>query len=163
MPRKRSGRRGGRRRGRSGWGQGSVRGDGSSRLLADMRAYHAQLAAQCASVEAEMSAISTAMRAMGAVPQRSATARPSAARPARGRGGRPIRGPRGAGRSLKDYIAKVVSGSGQAMRLVDITNGVKKSGYQTSSKNLSNQVSMALADMARRKRVRKVARGMYSV
>ena len=132
-----------------------------------MNAYHDQLASKCAAIQSEMSAIATAIEALGASPRAARPARLAAAsvasirRGTAGRG-RPIRGPRGDGNSLKDYIRSVVAGGSGPLRVVEITSGVLKSGYQTSSQNLANQVSMALADMTKKKLVRKVGRGTYT-
>jgi len=133
-----------------------------------MNAFHDQLASQCALIQSEMSAIAGAIKALGASPRGAGFARPagSASQMSRGRtrrGGKPIRGPRGEGNSLKDYIRKVVASGNSPLRVVEIASGVVKAGYQTSSSNLSNQVSMALADMTKKKLVRKVDRGTYTV
>lgn len=161
MPRK---RRKGRRPGRP----GRKMGDGvSGRLLAQLNLYHSQLAARCEAIQSEMNAIAAAMSALGSAPRASRSSRLAAApvsavRRGAGRPGRPVRGPRGEGRSLKDFIRKVVSSSGSPLRVVEITQGVLKAGYATSSRNLANQVSMALADMTKKKLVRKVGRGTYT-
>jgi hypothetical protein len=46
---------------------------------------------------------------------------------------------------------------------VDVAHGVVNAGYPTRSKNLPNQVSMAMAAMVKQRRVRKLSRGLYSL
>ena len=38
---------------------------------------------------------------------------------------------------------------------------ILRAGYKTKSRNLGNQISMALAQLTRAKKVKKVGRGMY--
>ena len=164
MPRKAGGSMNGRRRrkrgrppGKKGLGVGMGLVGGSEvggRLVAEMRAYHDELTNRCAQLQAEMTAISSAMDAMASVGKVSF----SSATPARR--GRP-RGRVGGG-SLKDFIGNVLGSSGSPMKLINITSGVTRAGYQSKSRNLSNQVSMALAEMTKNRRIRKVSRGMYA-
>ncbi len=136
-----------------------------------MNAIHNRLQSQCTVIQTKMSALAEAMKVLGSAPRSagaSAARRPSrrsrpSRRPSASRGARPVRGPRGSGNSLKDFIRNVVSSSSKPMRLMDITDGVVKAGYETSSKNLSNQVSMALAKMSKKRIVRKVDRGVYAL
>jgi hypothetical protein len=72
-----------------------------------------------------------------------------------------IRGPRGEGASLKDFIMRVLTSAGSPMRLTDVADAVVSAGYPTTSQNLPNQVSMALNAMKKQKRIKKVGRGMY--
>ena len=63
---------------------------------------------------------------------------------------------------MSDYIAKVLASGGGTLSLKDITSGIVRAGYKTTSHNLSNQVSMTLNQMKKRKQVRKMGRGMYA-
>jgi len=127
----------------------------AGRLVTEMRGYHEQLAAKCASLQSEMQAVATAIEAMGAAVTtktvRRAPAKASAVR----------RGPRPTGKSLKDYISQVLSSVARPMSVKDLSKRVVRSGYKTKSKSLGNQISMALAQMSKKKQVRKVSRGMY--
>ena len=126
----------------------------ASGLLADMKAYHQQLAGEITGIQAKMAAVATAIQTMsGAV----CTAGP-ATKPVPGR-----RGPRPTGTSLKDFISSVLSSSPEPMAVKDLSTGVVRAGYETKSKNLGNQISMALMQMNRKKQVKKVARGLYQV
>ena len=128
-------------------------GDISGRLIADMRTYHSDLAAQCSRLQERMSALSGAIDTMAGL-----------GAPTKGRRGptsAATRGPRPAGGSLKEYITRVLGSAGSPLRLTDIAKGVKRAGYKTRSKNLPNQVSMALADLAKKRHIRKVSRGIY--
>ena len=129
---------------------------GSARVIAEMNAYHAELASRCAAIQTEMDALASAIRTMqgGA---------PTAARKSAGRRSGAVRGPRGEGASLKDYIARVLGSAGSAMRLTDVANAVVSAGYPTKSRNLPNQVSMAMAAMVKKRLIRKVGRGLYRV
>jgi hypothetical protein len=129
-----------------------------------MRAYHNELSSRCAELQQEMDALSNAMNTMqgaGGVRGRGGRRSRGAARRRSAPGGRATAGRRAEGQSLKDYIANVLSSAGAAMRMTDITKGVMAAGYPTRSRNLSNQVSMALAAMTRKRRIRKVGRGLY--
>ena len=63
--------------------------------------------------------------------------------------------------SLKDYVVRVLGDAKEPMRVKDIENGIVSAGYTTKGKSLPNQVSMALADLAKTRKVKKVARGLY--
>lgn len=135
-----------------------------------MTALHQELATQCAAIQTEMDALASAIDTLQGS---RGTPRTAPSRGGRaGRRGRPvtranakgaIRGPRGEGASLKDYIVKVLTSAGSAMRLTDVADAVVSAGYPTTSQNLPNQVSMALNSMRKQKRIRKVGRGMYQV
>jgi len=140
---------------------GAVGGGRADRILKELTSYHDELASQCAALKEEMDAmagaIQTLRRGKGGAPR-------SASRPAgAARRSGAVRGPRGTGQSLKDYIAGVLGSSGSAMRLMDVAKAVVSAGYPTKSKNLLNQVNMAIADMKRKKLVRKVGRGLYEI
>lgn len=153
MPRKH--RKGG---GRMGGGAGSVG------LVSQMKAYYSRLASQCEALQSEMEALSGAMKVLGAAPAPARSGSGNKASKGEPRlTGIPVRGPRGEGQSLKDYIRRVLTAGRRPMQVADITAGVKRIGYQSSSQNLANQVSMALADMNKKKLVKKLDRGSYSV
>lgn len=120
------------------------------RLVGGLKVYHRDLAAKLTSVQVEIDAVGRAIEAMGA------------AAPAAAAAGGARRGPRARGGSLKDCIGKVLEGSSKAMTVAQLGQGVLRSGYKTKSKNLGNQISMALAQMAKKRQARKVARGLYS-
>jgi hypothetical protein len=123
-----------------------------------MRAYHDDLTAKCSQMQVEMDALSSAIESISGValaaPTRSSVVR-------RVTKGGVTRGPRPAGGSLKEVITKVLGSAQNPLRLTEISTGVVRAGYKTKSKNLSNQVSMALADMAKKRKVKKVSRGLY--
>lgn len=146
-------------------------GGGAQKLLADMSTYHNELESRLAQIQSEMTALSDAMAALGGARSAAPRVGRPAGRPAgAGRAaavGRPghrgaRRGPRPAGGSLREHIERVVRGAGGPIRLAELTQGVVRSGYQTSSKNLSNQVSMVIADMVKRRQIKKVDRGTYA-
>ena len=56
---------------------------------------------------------------------------------------------------------QVITAAGRDISVKEITSGVTHSGYQTSSKNLGNQVSMALIQLAKSRKAKKVGRGLY--
>lgn len=156
----------------------SAAGATSKRLVAELSAYHRSLAAQCATIQGEMNAISDALAALGtaAAPARGAGRKPAAkrGRPAGRPVGRPPgrpkaaaaggsagRGRRPAGGSLKDYIMRTLGSTRGPVSVKAIAGTVKKSGYKSKSKNLGNQVSMALIELVQKRRVKKVGRGIY--
>jgi hypothetical protein len=143
-------------------GGGVGGGASSSGLVWQMKAYYSKLASQCEAIQSEMEALSGAMKVLGAAPARTVSGK-KASKSGPRLTGIPVRGPRGEGQSLKDFIRRVLTAARRPMRVVDITTGVKRIGYQSSSQNLANQVSMALADMSKKKLVKKVDRGNFSV
>ena len=66
---------------------------------------------------------------------------------------------RGAGKSLNDFIEKVLGGADAGMRTKDIAPAVRKAGYKTKSKDFYGLVAAALRDETRFKRV---SRGIYT-
>ena len=72
------------------------------------------------------------------------------------------RGPRPAGTSLKDHLGKVLKASSKPIGVKDLTKKVVRGGYKTKSKNLPNQVSMALSQMVKSRQAKKVSRGLYA-
>lgn len=138
--------------------------NGAAKLLSDMKKYHVELASRCQAIQTEMNVISQCLATMGGRSSAPVVrARTTKMAPRAGSTNTAPRGPRGVGNSLKDFITKVLTDAGEAMRLSEISEGIMLAGYRTSSKNLPNQVSTALADMARRKRLRKLSRGLYSL
>ena len=116
-------------------------------LLTGLKQYHQELVRRSATVQVEMSAVASAIEAMGAaVPTAPAKARP---------------GPRPRGGSLKEFIVRVLASSPGPMSVKQIGTGVVRAGYRTKSKSLGNQVSMGLTQMAKKRQIRKVSRGMY--
>jgi hypothetical protein len=75
----------------------------------------------------------------------------------------PRRGPRPAGATLKEHIQKALASSGKPVSVRDLTTMVERGGYQTSSKNLANQIGMALMEMLRKREVKRPGRGMYQM
>jgi hypothetical protein len=125
---------------------------GSPGLLAQLKAYHADLDARVSALQSEMEGVATAIGAMeGVAPRAGGAAVPGAAR----------RGPRPAGTSLKDFIIKVLGRTSGPMTVKDLGAAILRAGYQTKSRNLGNQISMALAQLTRARKVKKVGRGMY--
>ncbi len=147
----------------------SIGGATATRLVREMNAYHKDLASQCAVLQAEMDGIGAALSAMGAAaaapkrgpgrPKGSKAKKAPAAAPAAG--GKSGRGRRPAGGSLKDFIVKVLKDSSGTISVKNIAGGVKRSGYKTKSQNLGNQVSMALIELVKARKVKKVGRGQY--
>ena len=68
------------------------------------------------------------------------------------------RGPRPTGKTLNDYIAKVLASSTGGQRAKDIMTAVGKAGYKTKSKDFYGIVAAALRD---KKRFQKISRGVY--
>lgn len=113
-----------------------------------LRAYADELLRQRATLDVQIQKVQEALRAIGG-------GKPG--RPA-GRVGRPPGaggGPRAG--SLKEHIVKILSGGG-TMRVKDITEAVRASGYQTRNKTLAKSVGIALAQMPQ---VKKVGRGRF--
>lgn len=169
MPRKKKGKRG---RPRKSAFSGVSSGLTSSRLSADLRAYYNDLTGRCNDIQHEMSAIAAALGALGgAVPSAAASGKPGKRGPGRPpgsgagkhvRAGAVRRGPRPAGTSLKDHLDKALKASSKPIGVKELTSKVVRDGYKTKSKNLPNQVSMALSQMVKSRQAKKVARGMYA-
>ena len=73
----------------------------------------------------------------------------------RGRGGRARNE-----HSLTDTIEVVMKGSGKAMKVPDIVDGVRASGYQSNSANFKGIVNQTLI---KDKRFQQVQRGVYQL
>lgn len=123
----------------------SVRG-----AMSGLAACQKRLLAERAALDAKLSAVEQALRALGA------GATPTAG--VRRRGAATGEGGFRAG-SLKEYIAKVLTGRG-VMSVKDITQEVLNAGYQTRNRTLAKSVGIALTQM---KGVRKVGRGRFKL
>ncbi len=121
----------------------------TSGLIRQMQVYQRQLSAQQAGLEAQVTAVASAIEALGGAAKTSPAGK--------GRRGSPRRGGPRPG-SLGDYILRVLRGKVRPMSPAKIAARVKKAGYKTKSKNLPNMVSTTLAQMAG---VKKVGRGLY--
>jgi hypothetical protein len=104
------------------------------------------MSAERAALDAQISALESALAAMGT----GVTARNGATR---------VRASseRRAG-SLKDHIQRVLAKAGAPMAVSDITAAVVRSGFKSKNKTLGTSVGIALADMPG---VRRVGRGVY--
>ena len=118
--------------------------------VADLEARRARLQAELDRVDAEL-----AVTRGTAGPGR---ARKATATSGRKAGRRATRGPRGAGRSLEDFIRRVLSKTPGAMKLSDIKDAVLAEGYTTTSKTFGVIVGQRLAEM---EDVSKAGRGLY--
>ena len=140
-------RRVGRPRGSRSYAHAAT-GDGATQLLSQMQSYYSELTARRANLDAQIAGMESAMTVMGEAPMGRATGRK------RGR-------PPGSGKktgSLKDTIVRVLRQRVRALSPKEIAAGVMKSGYRTSTKNLTKAVSNTLPDMTD---IRKVGRGLY--
>ena len=140
-------RRVGRPRGSRSYARAAA-GDGATRLLSQMQSYYSDLTARRASLEAQIAGMESAINIMGAAPRGRATGR---------RRGRPPGSGKRAG-SLKDTIVRVLRQRAKALSPKEIAAGVMKSGYRTSTKNLTKAVSNTLPEM---NNVKKIGRGLY--
>ena len=124
-------------------------GDGATQLLSQMQSYYSELTARRATLDAQIAGMESAIDVMGAVPL------------ARAAGGRKRGRPAGSGAragSLKDTIVRVLRQRAVALSPREIAAGVLKSGYRTSTKNLTKAISNTLPEM---NNVRKIGRGLY--
>ncbi len=132
----------------------STGGNGVTGFLSDMQAYHDSLTAKRDELDGQISAIETAIGAMG-----------GAARTAVRRGpGRPKGkvSASGTGRpgSLKDMIIKVLGQRKQPLSPNQISTAVIKAGYKSRAKDLTKAVSNVLPDIGQ---VKRVGFGSYTV
>ncbi|NLG43035.1 MAG: hypothetical protein GX547_07310 [Phycisphaerae bacterium] len=116
-----------------------------------------ELIAQRAALDEQLAALDTALSAMGRRPM---PVRPAAGGPALRAGERRPRGVATGRRSgsLKEHIARVLSATGGPMAVKDITEGVRRGGYETRNKTLAKSVGIALTQMPE---VDKVGRGLF--
>lgn len=126
---------------------------GSGRVLREMKAYHADLAAMRSSLNAQIDAIEVAMEAMTGIRAKAAPQRQRRA-PARGRGRS------GRAGSLKDSVVNVLRKHRTPMSPRDLSSAVVRAGYKTKAKDLTKAISNILPQL---KMVKKVGRGMYRV
>ena len=124
---------------------------GSSAALAgvvqNLRSAHQSLLADRAALDNRIQALESALSAMNAAP---------ASGGGRRRGGGEAGFRKG---SLKEYIHRVMSGSGP-MAVKDVTEGVMRSGFKTKNKTLAKSVGIALTQMPM---VSKLGRGMFKL
>jgi hypothetical protein len=113
--------------------------------LASMNAYRNHLSAQRSEIDNRIQAIDGALAAMGSGSAKLVVARR-----------KPDKRPRGG--SLKDYIARVLRGLARGKSVGDIAAAVKKAGYKSKDKRLSQSVGKAMAEM---RNVTRVERGVY--
>jgi hypothetical protein len=137
-----------------------ARHGGMSGVLENLSHARQDLIAQRDALDEQLAALDSALATMGR--------RPVAARLARGGlAAVPLgRRPRGAapgGRrpgSLKEFIARVLSSGGGSMAVKDITDGVRRAGYETRNKTLAKSVGIALTQMPE---VQKIGRGLFQL
>jgi hypothetical protein len=155
------GGRGGRNARRSGGSGFGGLSSLSATAVKTLTACRNDLATQCAELQDQISALEGVIGRFkssggGAAARRPAARRSTARRPS---GARPAA--KAPGGTLKEYIARVLGSANSAMRLMEVSSAVRAAGYPTQGKNFSNQVSMALAAMVKKKQVRKLDRGKY--
>ena len=121
---------------------------GGASITSQLRRFQRQLADKREALNSQIDAIEKALAAMG---DGAAKAKPGPGRRRRTGGGPP------AG-SLKDYIGRVLRGRRTPMAVKDIMAGVRKAGYKTKNKTLANSIGKALVEMPG---VVKVGRGQY--
>jgi len=121
-------------------------------VLAQMRAYHADLSARRDGLDAQITAIANALEQLEAVGV--GPARGSAAKL-----GRPA-GDRGKAGSLKDFVVQVLRRHSGPMRPKEIAAGVKRAGYKSKTKDLAHAVTKTLPTIGV---VKKVGFGLYRV
>ena len=123
-----------------------------SRLVGDMQSYLGELSTQRVALDAEVAAITGALKAMGsAAPAAGMGSAPRRGRPP-GRGARPG--------SLKSFIVRVLSQRVKPMSPSDIARAVAKSGYKSKARDLTKAVSNSIPEL---KSVRKVGFGLYKI
>ena len=126
---------------------------GRKEIIAKMKAHQSDLLAQRRSLTGQMDALARAINAIdGATPTRGT-------RSSGKKRGRPVKAVGRAG-SLKSYIDRVLRESSKPMSLKDIGKRVKKSGYKSKAKDLTNAVSNALPGL---KKVKRVGYGTYQI
>ena len=131
----------------------SISVGGRKEIIAKMKAHQSDLLAQRRSLTAQMDALAQAIAAIdGATPT-------GVARSSGKKRGRPAKAVGRAG-SLKSYIDKVLRESSKPMSLKDIGKQVRKSGYKSKAKDLTNAVSNALPGL---KKVKRVGYGTYQI
>ena len=126
---------------------------GGSRVLREMKVYHADLTAMRSSLDAQIGAIEAAMEAMTGI---RAKAAPRPKRRAQARG----RGRAGRAGSLKDSVVGVLRKYRTPMSPRELSSAVVRAGYKTKAKDLTKAISNILPQL---KMVKKVGRGMYRV
>lgn len=143
-------------KGTTSWGAGPAAsgqlGTGvAARLVGDMQSYLGDLQRQREALDAEVSAISGALAALGNPKAARSPDAPRRGRPP-GSGGRPG--------SLKSFIVRVLSQRSRPMSPRDIAAAVAKTGYKSKAKDLTKAVSNSLPEL---KNIKKVGFGMYQL
>ncbi len=143
-------------RGRTSWGAAPAAsaqlGTGvAARLVGDMQSYLGELQRQREALDAEVSAISGALVALGNPRMARSPDAPRRGRPP-GSGGRPG--------SLKSFIVRVLRQRSRPMSPRDIAAAVAKTGYKSKAKDLTKAVSNSLPEL---KSIKKVGFGMYKL
>jgi hypothetical protein len=132
-------------------------------MIASMQTYRGELVARREALDRQLGALDEALVTMGggAAAPRRGPGRPRGSRNAvprvqAGNGRRTAKAPREG--SLKEYILKVLSGSGGVMAVKDISAGVLAAGFDTKNKTLAKSVGVALRDL---RGVQQVGRGRF--
>lgn len=120
--------------------------DGRTRLLGELQACRADLAAQAATISSQLASIDEIMIQLGGVPHPGRVARAP-------RGRRGVR----AG-SLRDHIERVLRARRGPVQVRDVTAAVLRAGFKSRDKELSKSVGKCLTSMPG---VVKVARGTF--
>ena len=139
---------------------------GSADLVSKMQTYHGTLVARRESLDAEISALTNAIDALGAMGVRRRRAgRPRGRSAAKGRpvlsAGRPVGRPPGRGvraGSLKEFIVKTLGQRSTPMSPKQIAAAVVRTGYKSKAKDLTKAVSNTLPQL---KKVKKIGFGKY--
>lgn len=134
--------------------RGNAPGGNASDLIGRMQDYHNDLVIRRESLDSEITAITSAIEAMGAAaPARRGPGRPPGkrGRPA-GRVGRPPGSGSRSG-SLREYVFKALGQRNAAMSPREIAGTVQKIGYKTKARDLTKAVSNLLPQLEEVKRV----------
>ena len=152
--RRRTGRGPGRPKGsgrKAGFAAASIGGDGASRIVGEMSAYHGELTAQREAIEQRISGLQNMMSMFGGGPAMLAGPARTSRRGRKGGGA--------GGATLKSMILRTLRQRTTPMSPQQIADAVVKGGYKTTSGNLTKAVSNALPEISE---VKKVDRGQYS-
>ena len=122
-----------------------------AQLVGDMQAYLGELSRRRVALDAELTAITGALKAMGTKTSPATAGAPKRGRPP-GRGTRPG--------SLKSFIVRVLRQRSRPMSPRDIATGVTKLGYKSKAKDLTKAVSNSLPEL---KSIKKVGFGLYKL
>lgn len=119
-----------------------------SAVVAELREGHRRLTMQREAIDAQLAAIDAARAAFetGGGALTGTAASPSAAAYNPG--------------SLKQHIEQVLSRAGRPLRLMEITEAVRRSGFKTRNKTLDKSIGISLGEM---RTVKRIGRGVYRV